>query len=198
MEQLSIMLTERMVRNGIIVDEDKPGYCYAVQLVIEKVIGLSLILVFALCLHKLVQIAAFLSIFVLIRRSSDGVHCKTAIGCFCASVLLCLSTIMVAPIITAYPIASQCVLVVAVFILLMIATADNCHLNLTEREREILKKRSRITVLVSGILLMALTSVFPEFELLSYMALGVIYNALSLIMAKIEGRRNQSDDYEEI
>ena len=92
MEQLSIYISDRMAIRGIISEEDKPYYCYSVQTLLEKTIGLSLILAISLYFHILLQIAAFLVVFTAIRRLSDGYHCKTAYGCLIASVLLCLST----------------------------------------------------------------------------------------------------------
>lgn len=43
---------------------------------------------------------------------------------------------------------------------------------------------------------MIIISVFPEKEIVSYMALGVIYNAISLLIAILFERRNRSDDKE--
>ena len=80
-------------------------------------------------------------------------------------------------------------------VLCIIATADNPEMNLTEEELHHLKKRSRITVLVTGGILMIIILIFPQSEIVSYMALGVIYNAGSLLIAILKGRREQCDDY---
>jgi len=45
MEQLSMYISERMVLQGIISEADKPNYCYSVQMLLEKIAGLSLILI---------------------------------------------------------------------------------------------------------------------------------------------------------
>ena len=36
MEQISMYMSERMVLQGIISEEDKPNYCYSSQLLLEK------------------------------------------------------------------------------------------------------------------------------------------------------------------
>ena len=96
MEQLSSCITDRMIALDIINRDDKDCYCYSVQGILEKITCLSLIVICASIFQSLIEILAFLSIFMLIRRSSDGIHCKTTIGCFCASTMMSLSTVLVA------------------------------------------------------------------------------------------------------
>lgn len=95
MEQISACITERMINLDIISSDDKDCYCYSVQGLLEKVICLTFIVLVAALLHSLSGVIAFLVVFMLIRRSSDGVHCKTTIGCFFASTVISLSTIQV-------------------------------------------------------------------------------------------------------
>ena len=194
MEQLSMYMSERMVMHGIISEADKLNYCYSIQMLLEKVVGMSLILISAAYFHILLQTVAFLVVFVTIRRFSNGVHCRSSAGCFCASVLMCLSTSFIAPLLN-----SDCAMcmgvALAMVVLCIIATANNPDMNLTEAELHHLKKLSRITVLVTGGILMIIILIFPQSEFVSYMALGVIYNAGSLLIAILKGRREQCDDY---
>lgn len=99
MEQLSACITNRMIDLDIICSDDKDFYCYSVQGLLEKITCLTLIIVSASLFHSLVGVIAFLVVFMLIRRSSDGIHCKTTIGCFLASMVISLSTIVVVRII---------------------------------------------------------------------------------------------------
>lgn len=95
MEQLSACIADRMIDLNIISSDDKDCYCYSVQGLLEKITCLTLIIVLAYIFHSLVGVIAFLVVFMLIRRSSDGIHCKTAVGCFFASTIISLSTIQV-------------------------------------------------------------------------------------------------------
>ena len=99
MEQLSACITNRMIDLEIISSDDKDFYCYSVQGLLEKITCLTLIIASASLFHSLVGVLAFLAVFMLIRRSSDGIHCKTTIGCFLASTIISLSTIVVVRII---------------------------------------------------------------------------------------------------
>ena len=48
-----------------------------------------------------------------------------------------------------------------------------------------LKKRSRIGISILGPIILGLLLIFPDNHLVYYAALGVVYNALSLIAVKI-------------
>ena len=195
MEQLSACIADRMIDLNIISSDDRDIYCYSVQGLLEKTICLTLIIAVAALLHSLFEIIAFLSVFMLIRRSSDGIHCKTSVGCFCASTLMALSTI---PLVHVINIKSVILIgvICAVIILCIIATFNNPDLNLTKEELDHLKKRSRITSLITGGIVALLILLFPKNNLAPYLALGVIYNAISILIAILLGRRNRRDEKE--
>lgn len=107
MERLSLYLADRMYQNRIINSDDKRFYSYSIQLLLERTIGIFLICFFAALLKNLLEVSLFLVIFALIRRYSDGVHCKTSIGCFVSSVLMSLSTIPICFCILLHPCICQ-------------------------------------------------------------------------------------------
>ncbi len=93
MEQLSSCVAERMINLDIISRDDKDCYCYSVQCLLEKTVCLLMIILMAVIINKVYELLAFLWIFALIRRSSDGFHCKSSVGCFFSSTIMTLSTI---------------------------------------------------------------------------------------------------------
>lgn len=195
MEQLSACIADRMIDLDIISSDDRDAYCYSVQGLLEKTICLTLIIVLAAFLHSLFEVIAFLSVFMLIRRSSDGIHCKTSVGCFCASTIMALSTI---PLVTVLNKKSVILVgvICAIIVLCVIATFNNPDLNLSKEELDHLKKRSRITSLITGGIVTLLILLFPENKLVPYLVLGVIYNAISILTAVCIGRWSWSDGSE--
>ena len=188
MEYISSYLSERMVVEGIISEKNKTYYEYSIQGLIEKMIVVILIFSFAVILHRLVEVASFLLIFASIRKYSDGVHCRTSLGCFCASVAVTLSTILIVEV---FPMCCAMWIggvVSAMVVLCKIATIPHPELNLTEVETEYLKSRSRIVSFISGTLIVVLLLIPSVRYIASYMALGVIYNALGLMILKSIGR----------
>lgn len=82
-------------------------------------------------------------------------------------------------------------------VLCIVATFNNPDLNLTESELNHLKRRSRSTCLITSGIVVIIILIFPRKEIVFYFALGVIYNAISVLIAIICERRNQSDGKEE-
>jgi len=103
MEYLSLFLADRMIKCQVIEEDDKKYYAYSIQLLLEKIVGFLLISVFAVLCKSLIEIVIFLIAFSLIRIHSDGIHCKTSIGCFISSVIISLSTIPVSSVLMKSP-----------------------------------------------------------------------------------------------
>lgn len=193
MERLSLYLADRMYQNRIINSDDKRFYSYSIQLLLERTIGIFLICFFAALLKNLLEVSLFLVIFALIRRYSDGVHCKTSIGCFVSSVLMSLSTIPICFCILLHPCICQGGVIISMIIVFYIGTIRNPDLGLTVEEFVHLKRRSRVTIIFVGASVLILMVLFPQYKYVSFMALGVIYNALSLVIVKIL-REEATDD----
>ena len=68
-----------------------------------------------------------------------------------------------------------------------IGTIRNPNLDPSEQELSHLKKYSRMGVSIVGSIVIALLFLFPLNHFVYYSALGVLYNALSLLIAKIKG-----------
>ena len=185
MEYISTYLADRMCRNDIIKEDDVKFYAYSIQLMLERVIGFTLIGIFALVFKAFFEIAIFTVVFSLIRTSSDGIHCKTSIGCFISSVLMALSTIPVSNWIISYPLLCMASVVLSAGIIFYIGTIRDPNLDLSDIEFIHLKKRSRIGISILSPIILGLLLIFPDNHLVYYADLGVIYNALSLIAVKI-------------
>ena len=174
-----------MCKNEIIKEDDLRFYAYSIQLLLEKAIGLILIGIFALVFKAFLEIAVFLIVFAVIRSYSDGFHCKTSIGCFIASVLMSLSTIPVTTWLIKYPAVCFISVLVSMSVILAIGAIHDPNLDLSEDEFIRHKKMTRILILVIAPAVICLLFMFSNNQLVYYSALGVIYNALSLMAVKI-------------
>ncbi len=84
----------------------------------------------------------------------------------------------------------------AMIILCTIATPNNPDLNLTKEELNHLKKRTHITSFITGGFVVFFILISPSKAIVSYLALCVIYNAISLLITILLERRNRRDDKE--
>ena len=188
-----------MCKNEIIKEDDLRFYAYSIQLLLEKMIGLILIGIFALVFKAFIEIAVFLIVFAVIRSYSDGIHCKTSIGCFISSVLMALSTIPVTTWLIEYPVVCITGVLISMAVILVIGAIHDPNLDLSEEEFIRHKKMTRILILIVGPIVLCLLFLFSNNQLVYYSALGIIYNALSLMAVKItKGEVSENEKAREI
>ena len=185
MEYLSALIADRMCKNEIIKKDDLRFYAYSIQLLLEKTIGMILIGIFALVFKAFFEIAVFTVVFVVIRRFSDGIHCKTSIGCFIASVLSALSTIPTTTWLIKYPPVCFIAVLISIAVILVIGAIHDPNLDLPEDVFIRHKRITRMLILVIGPAVICLLFLFSNNRFVYYSALGIIYNALSLLAVKI-------------
>ena len=86
--------------------------------------------------------------------------------------------------------------VLSAVIIFYIGTIRDPNMDLSDIEFIHLKKRSRIGISILAPIITGLMLVFPDNHLVYYAALGVIYNALSLIAVKILMREVSNNEKE--
>ena len=196
MENISAFIADRMCKLEIIKKDDLKFYAYSIQLLLERTIGLILIGIFALAFKSFFEIAVFVITFALIRIHSDGMHCKTSIGCFITSVLMSLSTIPVSTWLMANPIICKECVMLSVVVIFAIGTIRDPNLDLSDNEFFRLRIRSRIGISIIGPIVLILLMILPENRLVYYSSVGIIYNALNLITVKILRREVSKNEQE--
>jgi len=196
MENISALIADRMCKLEIIKEDDLKYYAYSIQVLLERTIGFILIGIFALAFRSFFEIAVFVTTFILIRIHSDGIHCRTSIGCFISSVLFTLSTIPVTSLLINHPIICKEAVMFSMVLIFVIGTIRDPNLDLSDDEFFRLKIRSRIGISIIGPIALGLLMIFPENHFVYYSALGVIYNALSLMAVKILQREVSGNEKE--
>ena len=196
MENISALIADRMCKLEIIKEDDLKYYAYSIQVLLERTIGFILISIFALAFRSFFEIAVFVTTFILIRIHSDGIHCRTSVGCFVSSVLFTLSTIPVTTLLINHPIICKEAVMFSMVLIFVIGTIRDPNLNLSDDEFFRLKIRSRIGILIIGPIALGLLMIFPENHFVYYSACGVIYNALSLMAVKILQREVSGNEKE--
>ena len=186
-----------MVDYGLISDDDIAYYAYSIQLFLEATVFILSIFTIAAVLGCVLEIVSFLAVFMLIRKFSDGFHCKSSMGCFIVSTVCTLSTIITVPLLSRYYAAFLGIVVLSTLYLLVKGTHCNPEVCYKPGEISRLKELSRITVVMVGVVV----SILLWFRLLEpyngYFATGVIYNGLSVsvseIIIKIGGNNHEKD-----
>ena len=93
-ENASNKIVSRMIANDVIGDDERAIYSYHIQVMLESVVGHSIILLIAAMSGHFVEIFLFLLSFGVLRGSTSGYHCKTSVGCFVLSSLACAFVVL--------------------------------------------------------------------------------------------------------
>lgn len=99
MSQVASKIVTRMLTANLISENESEVYTYGVQILLEKIISYSIIILFAAILNRVLEISLFLISFSLLRKYSGGIHCKRFENCLVASTAVSLSGVVVFPLV---------------------------------------------------------------------------------------------------
>ena len=112
---------------------------------------------------------------------------------------MALSTIPVTTWLIEYPVVCITGVLISMAVILVIGAIHDPNLDLSEEEFIRHKKMTRILILIVGPIVLCLLFLFSNNQLIYYSALGIIYNALSLMAVKItKGEVSENEKAREI
>lgn len=184
--QWSVKITDNMINNGIIQETDVLMYQYSVQLLIEKYIGLSLLVIIAFMLGRTIEFAFFWIFFANVRKYSGGYHCKTFVRCIMTSILTCYLSIYVCGSFVNNSVVMFILWLVSVAVIMIVGTVNNADMNWSKNEYRIIKKRARVNVLIESLAISFFLILGVDHYYIKYMVLGITVGALSIVLAKFK------------
>ena len=84
----------RMIANDLISDADRAIFSYHLQIMLETIIVHAILLSMAAITGHFIEIFLFLLSFDILRGSANGYHCKTSVGCFLLSSIVCALVVL--------------------------------------------------------------------------------------------------------
>ena len=81
-------LSKQMIDKNIVENEDEECYVYGLELLLSKMIVLSVIGIIAIITNLVIPSAIFTFLYLLLRQYTGGFHCKTAERCIALSVII--------------------------------------------------------------------------------------------------------------
>lgn len=188
-EYMTRILIESLFSYGLIKENDKEIYHYSAQVLIEKIIGLSVILVFSIIWGIVLETILFLFCFSGIRKHTGGFHANAFWECFISSVGVYIIYVKVIyPILANNINANMLFLVVAVIIIGGIGSINHPNMGWSKKEHNDSKMISRIMVVieVSCIIIFYFLGMTTKYVL--FMSFGVILSAFLLVLGKFVGQ----------
>ncbi len=178
LSKVSVYLTNRLIENSIVKNEDFEIYRFGIENFIMKACHIISYLILGILFGLLPELLFFLAAFIPLRESSGGYHAKTPLRCYilsCATVvsLLCLIRFLPANMME----NSIFLAVFSSFILFFIVPVDTENKPLDEAEMTYYKSKAGFIIIIElGLVL--IFRIFLKDELSFIIALSLTYELL--------------------
>ena len=185
--KLSTRLTERLLSNGAISDEDKDLYIYGLFMLISQLMFFIIACIFGLVLNCIIESIIFYIAFQFIRRYAGGYHASTETRCEIFSTLSILACIVVIKLSKTYNFQTVLLLItilsaVCIFIFCPLDTPEK---PLSDKEFNYFRKVSRIILFV--IIVAIIVSYIFNFQMVTVpCCLSLILEGILLAAGKIK------------
>jgi accessory gene regulator B len=171
------------VSRGIILEEDREVYVFSFEILFSTLQSTIALAVLSLISGTVIATILFLIGFVPLRVIAGGYHAKNHFRCFLITMftytafLLLLFCIPVAYII---PIIYLSVFV-SVVIVFLFAPSEDSNKPLSDEEKILFRKRSRLAVILYTIFIVAISVIVTDKRYALYLALGVLSVGITLM-----------------
>lgn len=189
-KKLTEYLVEKLIERETIPKNEKDLYQYGLSEGITIIQNILYTLLIGILFGHIIETITFLCFYILLRSFAGGYHAETEKSCFWYSILL---VVIVEIIFTAMH-YEQCflkkliVLAIASAIILCFSPLESINKPISESEKRKFKKII-FKVLLIGIVILLLSNAFTMNEIESGIIMGIIIEALLLIIGKFKQKR---------
>ena len=193
--KISTYITEKLLSNGTIGNEDKELYIYGLFMLLSHIMYLIFICLFGILFHCLVESIIFYIGFQFIRRYAGGYHAATETRCEILSTFSILACIVVIKLSKTYDFQTILLIISALsaVCIFVFCPLDTPEKPLTEKELKYFRKISWIILFVI-ILLILLSYCFKIKFTFTPLCMSLILESVLLIAGKIKSivlKRNE-------
>lgn len=183
---LADILTGRLMKFGLINESDRDDYNYSIQVIIEKILGYSVIFIMAICFNLFLETVLFVLFFSNIRKRTGGFHANSFLGCFIATPTSYLVYVfLVYPFLLKNIHVNIVILFISLIIVLIFGAVNHPNMHWNIQEYEMSKKSARAAVLIEVSCIIALIFLGMSYSYILFMSYGVILSAFLLLLAKL-------------
>lgn len=188
-EHLADLWVNTLYMNGRIKEKDKAIYHYSVEILIEKVIGMSLLLFLSICFGLLGQTILFLVYFSAIRKHAGGFHANTFRACLIGSLgIYILYARVLYPFLAKHMNINIALTMIALIFSLVIGAVNHPNMDWNKKEHDDSKYIARVTAFIEFISIVFLSYLKFEDSYILFMSFGLILSAFLLLMGKLFGQ----------
>ena len=192
LQKISIWLSEKMIEQDIISEDEKEYYEYAISVNIEKITGFLILGAIALILSEIVGMIVFSVSFICLRKYSGGYHCKTEIGCFILSFIVIFLSVETAGLINICASACSIVILISCMIIVSVGAINNPQINWDDEQLSYAKKKTRQCAIVETVIFEFLLLFEKTVPIVRYGMIAIVLSAVTLMIRLAERRyRNE-------
>lgn len=185
--KLSTYLTEKLLFNGTISDEDKELYIYGLFMLISHLMFFIIACIFGLILGCVFESIIFYMAFQFIRRYAGGYHASTETRCDILSTLSILACIAVIRLSKAYDFQTVLLIIssISAVCIFSLSPLDTPEKPLSDNELKYFRKVSWLILLV--IVAAIIVSFVFKFQIVTVpCCLSLIFESILLVAGKIK------------
>lgn len=132
-EWVADKLTNRLIEYQLIDKTKREIYHYTIQVQVEKIIGMSAILILGLIFQVFFQTVLFLIFFFCIRKRSGGFHMNSFTGCFLGTIgVYVLYVVILYPVLLCFPVVNYVALIFGLSVILLIGAVNHPNMEWNE------------------------------------------------------------------
>lgn len=185
-EWVADKLTNRLIEYQLIDTTKREIYHYTIQVQVEKIIGMSAILILGLIFQFFFQTVLFLIFFFCIRKRSGGFHMNSFTGCFLGTIgVYVLYVVILYPVLLCFPVVNYVALILGLSVILLIGAVNHPNMEWNEMEYRMSKRYARIIAVLETICIGILICLSADFSYIFFMSYGVILSAALLALGKV-------------
>jgi len=184
-EKMVMKLVTQMEERKIIEKSSRDYYEYVLITLAEHIIAVGTMLIIGMLFNQFIATIIFLVFFLSLRKRTGGYHADKFWQCYLVTVIIYISIIQAATVLSETPIAVYVMLSLAVLVIGVIGTVNHPNMDMDKDELQEAKKAARLCVLMEASVIVALIALKINELYVSYMSLAVILCASLLCVAKI-------------
>ena len=179
-------MTDAMVKRNILISEKRDYYTYILEVMIEKIITYSTLIIISIFMHVTIPTLLFMLFFFSLRERTGGFHFDSFMKCFMSTLVIYI--LMNAVLITFFLSHENLMYValsISTVIIMYIGNVNHPNLDLDVDEILDCKKSARTIVIIEMLCIIAGIALRMNKVCIIYGALAIIMCAILLSIAKI-------------
>lgn len=190
MKSISGMITDTLWEQGIIQEEDIDKCRYGLDVFISSILEIASILIIAVAMRNFPQTLLFFTAFVPLRIYAGGYHADTKLRCYFVSLATYAIFTIAIYVLPVKSYLATALSATAFTVTMILSSTPVIHKNksVNDIERKYYRKFSIGICSVETAIILLLTAIFPESQVIVSLAFGQAAVAFSMIAAVIKGK----------